>query len=68
MIDLHDTQAKMLGTKALEKEQAECDHEWQVFRETIRADNPNFGGAAYFRVQGCLKCKTKKRLELVVEA
>lgn len=45
-----------------------CDHTWQMFRETVRADNSRFQGAAYYRVKACMKCKEKKRLELVVEA
>ncbi|MFI8696747.1 hypothetical protein [Dietzia maris] len=44
-----------------------CNHSWQVFRETIRSDNDNFHGTAHYRVKACLKCKSKKRLELVVD-
>ncbi|MBB0998564.1 hypothetical protein G6024_15985 [Dietzia maris] len=53
-----------------EQEAAEsnpCDHAWQIFRETIRSDNDNFHGTAHYRVKACPKCRTKKRLELVVQ-
>lgn len=44
-----------------------CDHTWQIFRETIRSDNDNFQGAAHYIVKACPKCRTKKRIELVVQ-
>ncbi|GAA1053924.1 hypothetical protein [Dietzia natronolimnaea] len=44
-----------------------CDHTWQMFRETIRSDNDHFQGTAHYRVKACPKCRSKKRVELVVE-
>lgn len=76
MIDLAAARARFSTKIDIRKEQAEaeaqksnpCDHDWQKFRETIRSDNPDFNGAAHYRVMACLKCKSKKRLELVVES
>ena len=54
-----------------------CEHEWQRFRESITPERSRKAekneyyytqGAAYFVVKACLKCKTKRRIELVVEA
>ena len=45
-----------------------CDHDWRVFKETVRADNPKFEGASHFVVEACVKCQTKRRQKLVVEA
>lgn len=50
-----------------ELEASRCEHRWQRFRETIRADNTRFEGAAHFVVVACVKCQTKRRQALVVE-
>lgn len=50
-----------------ETEVARCDHSWQVFRQTIQADNPRFDGIAFYRVSGCPKCQVKRRLSLCVQ-
>ena len=44
-----------------------CDHTWQVFRQTIQADNPRFDGIAFYRVSACPKCQVKRRLSLCVQ-
>lgn len=44
-----------------------CDHDRREFKETVRADNPKFEGAAHFVVVACVKCREKRRQKLVVE-
>lgn len=48
-------------------EPARCTHIKQRFSETIHPDNLKFFGRAHFVVLGCVTCKIKKRIELVVE-
>lgn len=57
-------------------EAAPCEHDWQRFRETIHPERTSLQsmsdmeykmGAAFFVTMACLKCKTKRRQELVVE-
>ena len=43
-----------------------CTHQRERFTQTIRPDNPNFKGEAYFVVSACVPCKLKSYLELVV--
>ena len=43
-----------------------CDHDWKKYKETVRADNPNFIGDAYFILHGCLKCHEKRRADYIV--
>lgn len=61
-------QARRTAANAPEGAQSACDHDRKEFKETVRADNPRFEGAAHFVVTACLKCRTKKRQKLVVEA
>lgn len=45
-----------------------CEHEYKIFKQTIRPDNIKFGkGQAYFKVKACIKCKDKKYLDYTVE-
>lgn len=55
--------------KHLAKENKQvCEHEFKIFKQTIRPDNPSFGnGEAYFKVKACIKCKEKKYLDYTVE-
>lgn len=52
--------------KKLEKKKG-CEHVWETFKETVRPDNPNFRGTAYFVLQGCINCHEKRRTTYVVE-
>ncbi|NIL77132.1 hypothetical protein RhoFasB10_03271 [Rhodococcus sp. B10] len=60
-------QAKRKAKESPEDAPSICEHDWQEFKETVRADNPRFEGAAHFVVMACVKCRSKKRRKLVVE-
>lgn len=58
---------KMSRKQQTDIDMLNCAHDWQAFRQTIRADNDNFTGTAFFIVKACIKCKTKKPQGYVVE-
>lgn len=44
-----------------------CDHEWKKYKENIPTENSKFNGYAYFIVRGCVKCKSKQRVNYIIE-
>jgi hypothetical protein len=49
------------------KQEDTCDHEFKIFKQTLRPDNEQFHGVAYFKVKACIKCKDKQYLDYTVE-
>lgn len=56
-----------INAKNIEKETKDkCEHEFKKYKQTIRIDNDNFKGSAWFEVIACSKCKTKKIIDYKV--
>lgn len=60
--------SKLTGKEQPVNKQSTCDHEWEVFKQSVAPDNPEYqGGAAYFILRGCPKCTAKIYLDYKVE-
>ncbi len=52
--------------RAEEKKKVLCVHEFKKFKQTVRDDNTNFIGSAYFVINACIKCHIKEILNYVI--
>lgn len=61
---------------AKKEQEKVCEHEWQTFKQTLRAErtdvqlNKGFeykGGPAHLVIRACVKCKEKLTLDMKME-
>ena len=52
--------------RAEAKQKVDCAHEFKRFKQTVREDNVQFAGSAYFVVRACIKCHLKEILNYVI--